>query len=50
MWLHMNHDVPSGSDLHIVNDGTLNQGLSIDQLHMAYNICNIFHQESQLDG
>ena len=42
MWLHMNHNVSSGSDLHIVKAGTRKKSLSIDQLHVTNNIYNIF--------
>ena len=42
MRLHMNHNMPSGSDLHIVKAGTHNKSLSIDQLHEANNIYNIY--------
>ena len=42
MRLHMNHNMPSGSNLNIVKAGTLNKSLSIDQLHVANNIYNIY--------
>ena len=50
MWLHMNHNVPSGSDLYFIKGGTLDKSLSIDQLHVANNIYNIYHKECNLDG
>ena len=34
MWLHMNQNVQSGSNLHFVKDGMLNKSLFIDQLHV----------------
>ena len=44
MWLHMNHNVRSGSDLRFIKGGT------IDQLHVANNIYNIYHEEWNSDG
>ena len=45
----MNHDVPSGSDLRFINGGTLGKTQSIDQLHVAKNIYNIFHLKRNSD-
>ena len=50
MWLHMNHNMPSGSYLHFVKNGELNKSLSIDQLHVAKHIYYIVHEECKLDG
>ena len=50
MWLHMNHNAPRGCYLHFVKDGTLNKGMSIDQLHVANNIYYNVQEECKLDG
>lgn len=50
MRLHMNQKMPHSCYLRFVKDGTLNESLSIDQLHVSNNIYYIVHKEYKLDG
>lgn len=45
MWFHKNQKMPRRSYLNFIKDGTLNESMSIDQLHVANNIYYIGHEE-----